>query len=281
MDKEYIIFCDESDKLGRYYSNFYGGLIVGASQYERVTKRLNTTKFDLNLFGEIKWEKVTQRYLEKYKSVMESFFKEVAGKNVKVRIMFRQNAQRPRGLSQTQVEVQYYLLYYQFIKHAFGLTFLDPRPEGTQLRLYFDKLPDTGEKVEQFKGFLGALQRWRGFQDANIRIADENITEVKSHDHVLLQCLDIVLGSIAFRLNDRHKQKIPGKRLRGKRTRAKEDLYRFIHDQICQIYPRFNIGVSTSIRGEVKNRWVDPYRHWCFQPKEFDYAEDLTKGRQG
>jgi hypothetical protein len=224
MEREYIIFCDESDKLGRYYSDFYGGLIVGASQYERVTKRLNTRKFDLNLFGEIKWAKVTQRYLDKYKSIMESFFKEVAGKNVKVRIMFRQNAQRPRGLSQTQVEVQYYLLYYQFIKHAFGLTFLDPRPEGTELRLYFDKLPDTGEKVEQFKGFLRALQHWRGFQEANIRIADENITEVRSHDHVLLQCLDIVLGSMAFRLNDRHKQRVPGKRLRGKRTRAKEGL---------------------------------------------------------
>jgi hypothetical protein len=60
-EKEYIIFCDESEKEGKYYSNFYGGLLVGASQYESITKRLNAVKQELNLFGEVKWEKVTER----------------------------------------------------------------------------------------------------------------------------------------------------------------------------------------------------------------------------
>ena len=30
-DKEYIIFCDESDVAGKYYSNFYGGVLVGSA----------------------------------------------------------------------------------------------------------------------------------------------------------------------------------------------------------------------------------------------------------
>jgi hypothetical protein len=30
-EKEYIIFCDESDASGKYYSNFYGGVLVGSS----------------------------------------------------------------------------------------------------------------------------------------------------------------------------------------------------------------------------------------------------------
>jgi len=47
-EKEYIIFCDESEKEGKYYSNFYGGLLVGASQYERITQRLNAIKQELN-----------------------------------------------------------------------------------------------------------------------------------------------------------------------------------------------------------------------------------------
>lgn len=58
-EKEYIIFCDESDREGRYYSNFYGGVIVGASNYERITRLLNEKKSELNLFGEVKWAKVT------------------------------------------------------------------------------------------------------------------------------------------------------------------------------------------------------------------------------
>lgn len=89
-EREYIIFCDESDKYGRFYSSFYGGLIVGASQYEAVTQRLNTTKTRLNLFGEIKWAKVTQRYLSKYQELLDAFFDEIAAKTAKVRIMFRQ-----------------------------------------------------------------------------------------------------------------------------------------------------------------------------------------------
>lgn len=223
-EKEYIILCDESDREGKYYSNFYGGLIVGASQYEQVTARLNAAKRELNLYGEVKWEKVTERYLPKYEALMRRFFEEVAGANVKVRLMFRQNAQRPRRLTDQQVEMQYFLLYYQFIKHVFGLEFIERTDEGTRLRLYFDQFPDTQEKVERFKGFLVALQASRKFQVANLRLAREDITEVRSHDHVLLQCLDIVLGAMAFRLNDKHKAKLLGKKRRGKRTRAKEAL---------------------------------------------------------
>ena len=37
FDKEYILFCDESDKYGKYYSNFYGGVIVGSQHYQRIT----------------------------------------------------------------------------------------------------------------------------------------------------------------------------------------------------------------------------------------------------
>lgn len=78
-EKEYLIFCDESERDGKYYSNFYGGLLVGASQYERITKRLNAIKLELNLFGEVKWEKVTERYLSKYEILIRHFFEEVAG----------------------------------------------------------------------------------------------------------------------------------------------------------------------------------------------------------
>ena len=76
-EKEYIIFCDESDQDGKFYSNFYGGLIVGASQYERVTNLLNEQKNQLNLFGEIKWEKVTEKYLDKYLQLIHFFFDEM------------------------------------------------------------------------------------------------------------------------------------------------------------------------------------------------------------
>jgi len=107
QEKEYIIFSDESDAVGKYFSNFYGGVLVGSSQYERVTRRLNEKKQDLNLFGEVKWSKVTERYLPKYEELMECFFDEIGQGNLKVRIMFTQNARQAVGLTKEDLEVQY------------------------------------------------------------------------------------------------------------------------------------------------------------------------------
>jgi hypothetical protein len=280
-EKEYIIFCDESEKKGKYYSNFYGGLIVGSSHYERVTRRLNAAKQELNLFGEIKWEKVTERYLSKYQAMVHHFFEEIAAGAIKVRLMFRHNARQPQGLTEEQKELQYYLLYYQFIKHAFGLPYNGHPETGMRLRLYFDTFPDTGEKVTRFKGFLLGLRETPEFRTAHIRIAAEDITEVHSHDHVLLQCLDIVLGSMVFRLNDKHKELPPGMRVRGKRTRAKEALYKMILQEVRKLHKNFNIGVSTSTGGSLSGRWEKPYLHWVFEPKSANYEAHLTKRKQG
>src|ERR1051325_6289324 len=107
-EREYIIFCDESDRYGRFYSSFYGGLLIGASQYEAVTQRLNAAKANLNLFAEVKWSKVTQRYLQKYLELLDLFFDEVAAGRAKVRIMFRQNARKPVNLTKSQLELEYF-----------------------------------------------------------------------------------------------------------------------------------------------------------------------------
>jgi len=146
-EKEYIIFCDESDREGKYYSNFYGGLIVGASQYMRVNAVLDKVKQEQHLFGDVKWEKVSEQYLPKYVSLMGAFFAEVTAGNVKVRVMFRQKAYRPTGFTREDYELRYFKLYYQFIKHAFGLALVPWVPGGIRLRLYFDRLPETREKT--------------------------------------------------------------------------------------------------------------------------------------
>ena len=136
-EKEYIIFCDESDSSGKYYSNFYGGVLVGSSQYDRITDRLNEEKQRLNLHGEVKWSKVSAPYLEKYQSLIRAFFEEVKAAHLRVRIMFRQNAHLPIGLNEEQIEGAYFRLYYQFIKHAFGLLHRPPASHPARLRALF------------------------------------------------------------------------------------------------------------------------------------------------
>ena len=55
---------------------------------------------------------------------------------------------------------------------------------------------------------------------------------------------------------------------RGKKTIAKERMYRHIFKEITTIHPNFNTGVSTGFRNYDYPHWESPYEHWCFVPNE-------------
>lgn len=268
MSAEYIIYCDESEKSGCRYSNFYGGALVRLQDLHEAIDRLGQKKHVLNFFGEVKWQKVTTTYLEKYCSLMDEFFDLVKADKVKVRVMFTSNNIQPQNLEPYHREHEYFILYYQFLKHAFGLRYSNESGNPINVRIYFDKLPDTREKTQLFKDFVYGMNRSAEFKKAQVRILRDQLAEVTSHKHVILQCLDVVLGAMQFRLNNKHKIKPVGSRQRGKRTIAKERLYKHISDQIRNIYPHFNIGISTGTGGDPVNRWRHSYRHWLFVPAD-------------
>lgn len=277
MALEYILYADESVADGEFFSNFYGGCIVDSTNRSEVERVLNEKKKALNLHGEVKWQKVTETYLTKYEELIETFFGLVRGGRIKVRVMFTQNRHVPTTLTAEQRENSYFLLYYQFVKHAFGLEHVEHEQARIRTRIYLDELPDTLEKRARFRSHLAALTKSPKFRAARIVIDEQQIAEVVSHDHVLLQCTDIVLGAMQFRLNDMHKKKPPGARQRGSRTIAKEKLYTAILRHICTMHPNFNIGITTGIRGDRANRWRDPYRHWLFVPSEHEVDESKSK----
>jgi hypothetical protein len=51
-EREYIFFCDESDRKGLFFSNFYGGVRVGASELTAVNAALLARKQALGLTSE-------------------------------------------------------------------------------------------------------------------------------------------------------------------------------------------------------------------------------------
>lgn len=278
MATEYVIYCDESDDKGQFFSSFYGGVLVRSRDLLNVIEILEEQKTTLNLHGEVKWQKITANYKDKYITLINTFFDLVETGQVKVRVMFTQNIHVAGNLSAYHHEFKYFLLYYQFIKHAFGLVHSTDLQTPVRARLILDSLPDTREKAQLFKERIVSLNRNPQFRRAGIEFTADQIAEVHSHDHVLLQLLDIVLGSIQFRLNDKHKAKEPGARTRGKRTIAKEQVYKAINERIRRVYKNFNIGITTSDRGDVRNRWHDPYRHWRFVPT--GAGVDLTRSKQ-
>lgn len=272
MSKEILVYCDESDISGRHFSNFYGGALVESTYLAEVEARLKDAMARLNLGAEVKWQKISEAYEHKYIELVDEIFSLMAEGKLKMRVMFTQNRYRATSLTPDQREHAFFLLYYQFVKHAFGLIYAGGG-SSVRTRFYFDKLPDTDEKCLRFKEFVAAISRTREFREASVVIPQDQIAEIDSKQHVILQCLDVVLGAMQFRLNDKHREKPPGQRVRGKRTRSKERVYRHINRKISELYPNFNIGVSTSNGGDNANRWHHPYRHWLFVPAEFEVVD--------
>ena len=73
-EREYIVFCDESEKKGAYFSNFYGGVRVGAKQLLPATNRLNALKQELGITSEVKWSKTDLANGDRYRQIVTAFF---------------------------------------------------------------------------------------------------------------------------------------------------------------------------------------------------------------
>jgi len=263
---EYIIYCDESVSDGKYFTDFFGGVLVRSTDFNHIKESLDRKKQELNLFGEIKWTKVTGNYLDKYKQMMDLFFSFLKEYKLKVRIMFRETSQVPSNLTLEQIHNRYSLLYYQFVKNAFGLSFHDRKDDvnPVYLRLYFDEIPYPLDQGDAFKSHIYSLQRNSRFRKAHLKIRLDDIVEINSKRHSIQQCMDIILGSIAFILNRKNQVE------RGNRTIAKESLFEhileLIKDTDCVEF--FDISTTTPI-AVPSDFWTMPYRHWKFMTAEF------------
>lgn len=169
----------------------------------------------------------------------------------------------------------YQMLYYQFIKYAFGLPYAD---DGTleNLTLYIDEIPLRQSERNEFISHIRSLVNDPLLKKKGLKIHDDGIVEVDSKNHLPLQFMDVILGAICFKLNEKDKLKTEGENKIGKRTLVKLKLYKHINKRIREIYPNFNIGITTPIRN-ASDSWTQVYRHWGFVPKYHTRDTSLTK----
>ena len=267
------IWLDESDKKGAYFSNFYGGILINSKYYDQIISDLSSLCAEVGINEEIKWQKVNAYTFDKYKRIVDFIFELLKKDYAKIRIFFRNNQFQAPILSSEQKENEFTILYYEFIKHGFGLYFCDWPEDERSVRLYIDDIPARGAQVDQFKRFILGLNNDFNFKRNKIHIEENDIIEVDSSKHLPLQLLDLILGAMCFRLNNKHKVKQADTGKRGKRTILKEKLYKYILTKICEFRPYFNIGESTGIVS-YKDKWDHQYRHWSFKPS--NYIRDYT-----
>ena len=261
----YIIYCDESSDKGSKFCDFFGGCMIDSRDQYELTQALEQKKRELHLDHEVKWTRVTENYLSKYIELIDLFFDYIQAGKIKVRIMFRSVSDRPTHAPNLSVDDKYFKLYYQFLKHSFGLMTIPKECAPTNVIIFLDVLPDKHGKRDEFKKFLHDMPLSQDFFKTDITIRERDIIEVDSKDHVLLQCTDIVLGAMYFKLNGLNLVKPEGQARRGKRTIAKEKLYKHIQQRINEIHPAFNAGVSTGSRNYSNPHWESPYEHWLFK----------------
>lgn len=273
------IWLDESTKEGEFYSNFYGGIVIDSRNLNDVIHIMRRCVDENGLSGhEIKWQKVNEAHFEPYKKVVDTIIDLLKNGLIKMRIFFKSNQYDAVGLTKEQKIKTYQMLYYQFVKHAFGLKFANnDTSKPLRVHLSFDDMPLCHDDISEFRNSILGLNTVKEFSQTNICFSESDIIEVDSRNELPLQFLDLILGAMSFRLNNKHLIIPEGSRVRGKRTRIKEKLYKYINERIREIKPGFNIGVSTGRRSDM-DVWTDPYRHWCFVPH--NNIRDLSKTKK-
>lgn len=280
MAMTYYIWFDESDKDGEFYSNFYGGILIKSKDVDKVLMMMKCKIEELGLLDEeIKWQKVNHYTYDKYCILVDFIFDLLENGLAKIRIFFRNNQYEPIGLDREHRRNGFSYLYYQFIKHSFGLQYSNHTGDYVTLKLFIDDIPMKGSDKAVFENYLYGLNNDMGFKNAKIRLLHGDIQEVNSKKHLPLQLMDLILGAICFRLNDKHKMKDPETNKRGNRTKLKELLFKRISGRIRQLRPNFNIGESTGI-SSPSDRWDYPYSHWSFKPNNYIRDENKSKGNK-
>ncbi len=269
-----FIWLDESDRHGEFYSNFYGGILVSSKHHREVMERMRSIVIEVGINDEIKWQKVNEYHYEKYLRIVDELFDLAKEGKLKIRIFFRHNQFTASRLTPEEKKADYQMLYYQFIKFAFGLPYADE--ELDSMTLFIDEIPLRQSERDEFLSHIRGMANDPVLKSKGLTIADDGIVEVNSKQHLPLQFMDVILGAICFKLNEKDKLKAEGENKIGKRTLVKLKLYKHINARIREIYPNFNIGVTTPIR-VPSDSWTQVYRHWSFIPKYHTRDTSRTK----
>lgn len=255
---EYVIICDESNKKDVNYSYFYGGAMLLENKYQKISEILNNYK---NKFGftELKRTKITIANYKSYIDILDLFFTFVKSGDIKIRIMFSPNSELmhiPKHENFT-----YTKLYLAFIVNAFNIFYAK---KNIKLRLIFDDLPETKEQCSTFKKCLYTKINKNISKNKlcnKAKIKKDAIEEVDSKKHIILQCVDVIVGVTDFFLNT-----TPEEINQSKRAFAKNQVWQYVKSQIYLMNPNFILTETTKPVYSHKG-WIDNYRHFVYSQK--------------
>lgn len=182
------IYCDESgleainDKSAHKYCAI-GGIWI-PEQYRPILKeKLNSIKHEYNIYGELKWNKVSPLTIQCYKDVIDYFF---STPRIRFRAIIIESSKIDNNVyNNGDAELGFYKFYYQLINRWIT--------ENNEYRIFLDhKINANKDRVNE----LGKI-----LQNSNINADVKYAQAIHSHESVAIQLADILTGIVFAKFN--------------------------------------------------------------------------------
>jgi hypothetical protein len=194
--RQYNIYCDESsvENPSKYF--VIGAIFIPRDQKDVISQQIKDLKQECLFKREIKWKKVTDRFVFFYQKIIDYFasnidleFKCIVVDKKKVDLRFHGNDN----------ELMFYKFYYQLLRHKFR--------NNSQYYIFTDiKTRSFKPRFKQLREFL-----IRFSQEKNINVNIKHMQEYNSEEIILLQLSDFLTGLAAFANNNKLRNSAKGK----------------------------------------------------------------------
>lgn len=187
------IYCDESRQDLFFNVNsirdnnkyiFIGGIMIGKDERDKIKKEINLLKekYNLNKKTELKWNKVTTKYINLYKEIIDVYinndinFRTISIDSSKLNLKKYHN---------DNPELGFYKFYYQLLNNWLS--------NDNKFMIYTDiKTYSDPNVLNDLKKCLNNKKHFN---------CVEKIYAIESHESVFLQLEDILMGATAYKKN--------------------------------------------------------------------------------
>jgi hypothetical protein len=182
MSKTFNIYCDESCHIENDHKKymFLGSTSVAYNQIRLHTDYIKNLKKKHHFYGEIKWSKVSNSKVRFYLELVDYFF----ATDLQFRCVGVEKAKINNAAFSQTYDDFYYKMYYYLLNHNINSTY--------NYNVYLD-IKDTlsAYKVNKLKEVLNT--KFGVFR---------NVQNIRSHESVMMQITDFMMGAISYLHND-------------------------------------------------------------------------------
>lgn len=183
MNKTFNIYCDESCHIEHDHKDymFLGSVSCAYPQVRRHTKRIEELKRAHNFYAEIKWSNVSMSKVKFYLDLIDYFF----DTDLRFRTIGIKKDQIKYDDDEVTYDDFYYKMYYLLLNYKIDTLH--------HYNVYLD-IKDTlsAQKVRKLKTILNV--KYGVFR---------NVQNICSHESLLMQLADLIMGAIAYNINDK------------------------------------------------------------------------------